>query len=604
MSFSSKSFTLGGGVAWLLLTCQAVGAIDSVAPVGDQLQTLQQNVSAQATPSQSDEVPRAAMTATVSNQWLDQLFRRLDQQDAEIRRLQGQIGQRQAEVRSLPPAGSSQQVVAAGYAAAALPTAVAAPGDVSFQVHPTTDTADPRIFQRSAAAAAADSTDGSILAAAKGYEVGTDKAMTASWNNGLELKSKNGDFRLRIGGFVQYDINWFDPDSHLEVSPAVGGTGPIRDSTEIRRARITLDGTMYEVFDFRFEFDLANDVTPASATTGQPVADSPALTDLWVQWTHLPAIGNLRVGNQKEAMGLEHLEAPKDLSFLEPSYLFDMLWGPFNGGFNPGVAILNNADDQRVTWEIGVWGNNNNPFGYSIGEDWAFTGRTTYLLYYDEPTQGRYLWEVGTSGSVRIPDEGMVRIRTRGDIRSGPPGVLNPIYADTGVMEADQQDILALETFAQWGPWSLQAEWAGTWVENAVQPIAPPPARVNRGTPFFDGGYVELWYFLTGDNRVYNKFYAAPANVVPLENAFWVRNGSGCCGGWGAWQVGVRYNAIDLNDNGINGGTLNSFTFGVNWFLNPNTKWQFNYDFTNRGQVKTVAAGDINSFGTRFQYSF
>jgi phosphate-selective porin OprO/OprP len=103
---------------------------------------------------------------------------------------------------------------------------------------------------------------------------------------------------------------------------------------------------------------------------------------------------------------------------------------------------------------------------------------------------------------------------------------------------------------------------------------------------------------------VYNKFYAAPANVVPLENAFWVRNGSGCCGGWGAWQVGVRYNAIDLNDNGINGGTLNSFTFGVNWFLNPNTKWQFNYDFTNRGQVKTVAAGDINSFGTRFQYSF
>jgi phosphate-selective porin OprO/OprP len=603
VSFSTKSFTLGGGVAWLLLACQTAGAIDSVAPVSDQPQISQQDIGAQPTPSQSAEAPQpAASTATGSNLWLDQLFRRLDQQDAEIRRLQWQIGQSQSGTRGLPPLTESRQVVPAGYAAELSP-AVSTPSDVQFQVRPPMDATDQHTLHESAAASA-DPSGASVAPDPKGYEVGTDKVMTASWNNGLELKSKNGDFRLKIGGLVQYDINWFDPDSHLEVSPTVGGTGPIRDSTEIRRARITLDGTMYEVFDFRVEFDLANDVTPASATTGQPVADSPALTDLWVQWTHLPVIGIIRAGNQKEAMGLEHLQAPKDLSFLEPSYLNDMLWGPFNGGFNPGVAILNNADDQRMTWEVGVWGNNSNPFGYSIGEDWAFTGRTTYLLYYDEPTQGRYLWEVGTSGSARIPDEGTVRIRTRGDIRSGPPGVLNPIYADTGVMEADQQNIFALETFAQWGPWSLQAEWAGTWVENAVQPTAPPAARVNRGTPFFDGGYVELWYFLTGDSRVYNKFYATPAGVVPMENAFWVRNGSGCCAGWGAWQVGVRYNAVDLNDNGINGGTLNSFTFGVNWFLNPNTKWQFNYDFTNRGPVKTVAAGDINSSGTRFQYSF
>ena len=32
----------------------------------------------------------------------------------------------------------------------------------------------------------------------------------------------------------------------------------------------------------------------------------------------------------------------------------------------------------------------------------------------------------------------------------------------------------------------------------------------------------------------------------------------------------ARYNAIDLNDNGINGGELNSFTFGVNWFWTAN----------------------------------
>jgi len=146
---------------------------------------------------------------------------------------------------------------------------------------------------------------------------------------------------------------------------------------------------------------------------------------------------------------------------------------------------------------------------------------------------------------------------------------------------------------------------AATWVENAVQPFSLPAARTARGTPFFQSGYVEVWYFLTDDNRTFNLVYGAPARTVPLENAFWVRNACGnCCGGWGAWQVGVRYNTVDLNDNGINGGMLNSFTFGVNWFLNANAKMQFNYDFTDRSQVKTVAAGDINGFGMRFQYVF
>ncbi len=110
---------------------------------------------------------------------------------------------------------------------------------------------------------------------------------------------------------------------------------------------------------------------------------------------------------------------------------------------------------------------------------------------------------------------------------------------------------------------------------------------------------------MTDDYRTFNKVYGVPARTVPIENAYWVRDASGhCCSGWGAWQIGVRYNAVDLNDNGINGGILNSFTFGVNWFLNPNTKVQFNYDFTNRSQVKTVAAGDISGFGTRFQFVF
>jgi phosphate-selective porin OprO/OprP len=226
------------------------------------------------------------------------------------------------------------------------------------------------------------------------------------------------------------------------------------------------------------------------------------------------------------------------------------------------------------------------------------------LLFYDEPSDGRYLWEVGIAGSVRKPDEDIVRLRARGNVRSGPPGVLNPIYADTGNMHADQQEILALESGMQWGPWSMEAEYVGTWVENAVVPFDPPADRVEHGTPFFQGGYISLLYFLTGEHRSYNRQLAVFDRVIPNENFFWVDSEGGRCYGWGAWQIGARYSALDLNDNGINGGVLQSGTLGINWFMNPNARVQFNYDLTHRSQVRETDPGFINSYGLRFSYDF
>src|SRR5690606_7764957 len=122
---------------------------------------------------------------------------------------------------------------------------------------------------------------------------------------------------------------------------------------------------------------------------------------------------------------------------------------------------------------------------------------------------------------------------------------------------------------------------------------------------FFQGGYLQLMYFLTGEHRTFNKKLAALDRVIPNENVFWVRTADGAAaGGRGAWQVGFRYSALDLNDKRINGGLLHAGTIGINWFLNPNAKIQFNYDIAHRGAVKEVAPGLVNSFGTRFAYDF
>jgi phosphate-selective porin len=61
---------------------------------------------------------------------------------------------------------------------------------------------------------------------------------------------------------------------------------------------------------------------------------------------------------------------------------------------------------------------------------------------------------------------------------------------------------------------------------------------------------------------------------------------------------------IHAYDDPINGGQLNSFTFGVNWWWNSNAGVQLNYDFTERSRVKTVAANSINAVGCRFRWDF
>lgn len=543
-------------------------------------------------PSTRAQNPRPSSLNCDQSTQLEAIRLRVEQQDAELRQLRAQLGALQSEPRALPPAGGCAQVLPSGEivpASATVPAESAAP-DV-FELRDRVGALENRLEAKDADATVA-----------KGYEVGSDLKMSASWRNGVQFESPHKDFRFHVGGRVQWDISMFDNDPDLLVSPALGGIGPQPNSTQFRRARIRLDGTMYEVFDWVAEYDFANTLAPAAATTGQPVATVPGLTELSITWTQLPFFGNFKVGNQREPMGMEHLISDTNLPFLERSYLRDAIWGPFNNGYTPGMAFFDWREDQSGTWAVGVFSNQADSFGYGIGNELAVTGRLTWLPYYDEPSGGAYLWHVGVSGSTRNPDNGQVRIRTRGDIRSGPPGVLNPIYADTGSMVSNTQNIAGAETAIVWGPLTVQAEYVGTWVEDAFQPITPVP--MSRGNPFFQGGYVQALWFLTGEHDVYNRHTGTFEGPVPYENAYCIRTCNGECKGWGAWQIGARYNAVDLNDNGINGGILNSFTFGVNWFWTPNAKVQFNYDLTHRSEVKTVEPGFINAWGMRFAYFF
>lgn len=166
---------------------------------------------------------------------------------------------------------------------------------------------------------------------------------------------------------------------------------------------------------------------------------------------------------------------------------------------------------------------------------------------------------------------------------------------------SDAQELLVPELVAVCGPWSLQSEYYACWTQNVFtadalnRPIAP------QGTVYMQSAYGEVGYFLTGEFREYNRETGVFTRVVPKRPFAWNK-----CGftGWGAWQTVARYTYLDLNDKGVNGGRIHDMTLGLNWFMNPNMKAQFNYFLAHRNVADPDGDGFLQGFAVRLAIDF
>ena len=424
-------------------------------------------------------------------------------------------------------------------------------------------------------------------------------AFSSKWNNGWEASTKDKQFKFHVGGRVQVDFVTLQDPSTIFALQNQGSS----DSANFRRARLRADGTMYGTIDWCTEYDFVNsiNVDPDAGAVERNVAHVTAPTDLWVNFREVPLVGNIKVGNIKEPIGFEHLTSSRYLNFMERSFNQDLFYGPFNNGFNPGIMLYDNwSDDDLGTWSTGVFRNSTNPFAYGIGEgEYAWTTRISYLPWYED--EGKYLMHLGVAGSMRDPNDGKTRYRTRASLRNGP-GALNPVLENTGTFRTSEVDFGGLEWVLQLDSLLIQTEYTCAWNKNSEGNGTSAPSGTQLGTVFFHGWYAEALYFLTGEHREYEKKAGAFGRVIPHDNL-----GSKC--GFGAWQVGARYSASNLQNSGMDGGRVDDVTLGLNWFLNPNMKIQGNYVYTaldDRGTLPggNISGGNYSGFGMRLAWDF
>jgi phosphate-selective porin OprO/OprP len=421
-------------------------------------------------------------------------------------------------------------------------------------------------------------------AACSKAEGGADWPLSAYWKDGLQIKSSDDAFRVHVGGNIQFDYGWNAASQAVQFGP--GGTGELADGAVFRRARIRMDGTLYQHFEWVTEFDFANNVNNDTSSSPTPIG-SPSFTNVWFGANDLPLIGTLRAGWMDEPIGFAHLSSNRWLNFMETA--------PGVGALSltsPGVLLMNATKGERLTWAFGFFHAQNNNFGFGFGDgQYAGTGRLTWLPWYED--DGAQLVHLGVGATTRRLNNNDVELRGRPSVRT-MPGVLEPTLADTGSITAPREDAVDVELAGVFGPWTLQSEYAALFIHDAVSGGTP------RGTLFYQGAYVELLYFLTGETRAYDRRNAVFDRVIPRRN-FNIWSGER---GPGAWQVGIRYGYLDLQNKGVNGATLHDIVLGLNWFLNPNAKFQWNLAIDHRGPTPPGSSGWTYIFGGRLALDF
>jgi len=373
------------------------------------------------------------------------------------------------------------------------------------------------------------------------------------WRDGVRMETNDGRFQFRIGGRIQYDwVVWGD---EAKVADAVAG--PILNGTEFRRARIFVQGYVYENIEYKMQLDFA----------GGKVG----MNDLYFGIRH-PTFG-FRMGHMKEPFSLEELTSSKYITFIERGLpaVFDsernsgfMLHGNIIGGnFNYGVGVFRDTGDDG----IGVKRD-----GYNV------SGRFAGALVNRDG--GRSLIHVGGSAVFQNNDGSDRMFRQRPEIH------LSPRFISSGVIPTEGTAVMGLETAMVAGSFSAQAEWK----------VAPVKSEAT-GDPTFSGWYVYGSYFLTGENRAYRG--ALFQRLRPQRN--FLENG-----GLGAFEVAARYSTLDLtadeadkSEDLIKGTRLDNVTIALNWYWNPMTTMKFNFIRADIDQI-----GDIWAFLWRGQLEF
>jgi phosphate-selective porin OprO/OprP len=416
---------------------------------------------------------------------------------------------------------------------------------------------------------------------------------------------------VAITSRLHFDAGGYD------YRPNTTNTNPQRldNGVNARRARIGVVGKFFGDWDYALIYDFAgsSDGFAGTASAGGtsvgflPGGGLSGIENAYLSYKGIrPFGGQLAIegGYMKTLYTLDEAMSSNDILFLERAssqviaaniaagdgrsvfgarWYNDIFWagayatGPSAGAIHSASSTNPNGTTEQFGATARVAGQLISGNGYSLhlGADAEFLIRPPHNL-------------VDNSFTLKLSDRPELRIDPTAIIDTG---------SITGVSGAQ---VYSAEAAATYGPLFFQGEYF--WFNVARNNLPGLPALK------FEGGYAEASLVLTGETHPYIPATAAYGGIIPA-NPFSLWGG-----GWGAWEIAGRVGTMNLNNqlgtaNGVAGGSQTIYTAGLNWYVNGNVRFMFNYLHGNIAkQISPTNNGDagakFDAFAMRTQVAF
>jgi len=391
----------------------------------------------------------------------------------------------------------------------------------------------------------------------------------AATADGFSFKSADGNYTLKVRAHTHTDGRFF-----------LGDDGKVATNTFlIRRQRFLFEGTVAKIYDFKFMPDFGG---------GQLV-----LQDAYLDARFLPYL-KLRAGKMKTPFGIERLQSPLYISFIErglPNNLvpnrdvgaqlhgdvaggvINYMVGAFNGVADAGSGDRDTFDSKDYAARLFL-----QPFLKSESGPLRGLGIGVAIT---SGTQKGTLAAPGLPSFVSPGQNAIFRYRT-----DSPATAAGTVIADGKISR------LSPQAYYSWSRFSLLAEYVAS------------SQHVNRAgnlAKLENKAYQAITSFvLTGENATYR-------GVTPKKSL------DPAAGNWGAFELAARVGKLDVDDDAFpifanpasSASEANAWAVGLNWYMNRNVKFVLNYEQTSfKGGAAAGDRADEKAILSRFQITY
>lgn len=364
-------------------------------------------------------------------------------------------------------------------------------------------------------------------------------------------------------------------------SPKSAGTQPqgLNDGVNARRARLGLIGT----FNRDWEYSV---VVDAGGTPDGPVG----LNNAYVAYKGIKGLV-IQGGYIDVPYTLDEATSSNNIMFMERAasqvlatslaagdnraafggHVFDKnYWvGAYVTGPTTGAGVTSASRQQAQPL-----GATFRAVGLPINNDIATVLVGFDALYLAQPNGG-------INSSITMSD--------RIEVRIDP----NAALLNAALSNVDNARVLSGEAAVKYGSFMASGEYYDYEIQR----------NNGFGTAHFTGGYGQASYVLTGEQHKYSASSGSFGGINPARPVNFAT------GDLGAWELAARYSYANLNDGVVRGGELNSTTVGLNWYVNQNMRFMFNWihgtvDKFAVATPNTNTGADYDVFAMRTQVAF